>query len=90
MRLQCVDVLDPAVNANAGKVERTNAHTHTHTPTSVLAHTDKSAPCRYAALRRFCPCRYGALTRILQCIVTTFVDRVRAPTGHLHVFLRAR
>ena len=47
--------------------------------------TYKSAPCRYAALRRFGPCPYGALKRIVECIVTLLVDLFRAPTGHLHV-----
>ena len=50
--------------------ERT--HRHTHTPTPILGIRDKSAPCRYAALRRFCPFPYGERTRILQCIVTIF------------------
>ena len=68
MRCECVDILVPAANANAGKVESTNADTHT--PTRVSANFDKSAPCRYAALRGPSSCPYGALTRNAQCIGT--------------------
>ena len=42
MRFQCVDILVPAANPNAGKVERRNTnterkrHKHTDTPTPIL------------------------------------------------------
>ena len=84
-------ILVPAHKANARKVEpthrRTPTNSHTHAGTD-FSNSDKSATCRYVALRRFLQCRYGALTRSPHCTVTIFVDLVRAPTGHLHVFLR--